>query len=84
MLLPAICCLHYLRCRLRGARNYSQETLVSLGEENFVAANMLPLELPRCYCYKYLPVAPETNVDQLEARNYYQEDQEGVRERYRY
>ncbi|XP_041673870.1 prominin-like protein [Drosophila eugracilis] len=66
LLLPAICCIHFLRCRLKSLRNLSEATLVSVGEGNFVAPGMLPVGLPQCYCYRYLPVAAETNVDHMD------------------
>ncbi|KAH8345769.1 hypothetical protein KR067_003526 [Drosophila pandora] len=65
LLLPALCCTHYLRCGLRGLDFRSATTLVSMGEDNFVAPSMLPVSLPRCYCYKYLPASPESNVDDI-------------------
>ncbi|XP_037719871.1 LOW QUALITY PROTEIN: prominin-like protein [Drosophila subpulchrella] len=68
LLLPAICCTHFLRCRLKSLRNFSESTLVSLGGGNFVAPGMLPLSSPQCECYKYLPDTAETNVDNLEDR----------------
>ncbi|KAH8349985.1 hypothetical protein KR084_010748 [Drosophila pseudotakahashii] len=75
LLLPAICCSHFLRCRLKSLRNLSEATLVSLGEGNFVAPSMLPVGLPQCYCYRYLPVSAETNVDYLEDRDDFYVDQ---------
>ncbi|XP_036672141.3 prominin-like protein isoform X1 [Drosophila suzukii] len=69
LLLPAICCTHFLRCRLKSLRNFSEATLVSLGGGNFVAPGVLPLSLPQCECYKYLPDTAETNVDYLEDRD---------------
>ncbi|XP_070135505.1 prominin-like protein isoform X4 [Drosophila bipectinata] len=63
LLLPALFCTHYLRCGLRGLGFRSAATLVSVGEENLVAPTMIPVSLPRCYCYKYLPAHQESNVD---------------------
>ncbi|XP_017057844.1 prominin-like protein [Drosophila ficusphila] len=66
LLLPALCCTHFLRCRLA--------SLGSTAEENFVTPVMLPMNLPPCYC-KYVPVAAETNVDHLEGRDDFYVDQ---------
>ncbi|KAH8327575.1 hypothetical protein KR074_001842 [Drosophila pseudoananassae] len=63
LLLPVLFCTHYLRCGLRGLGFRSATTLVSVGEENIVAPTMIPMSLPRCYCYKYLPAHQESNVD---------------------
>ncbi|XP_070070314.1 prominin-like protein isoform X2 [Drosophila takahashii] len=75
LLLPVICCTHLLRCRLKSLRNLSEATLVSLGEGNFVAPGMLPVGLPQCLCYRYLPVNAETNVDYLEESDDFYVDQ---------
>ncbi|XP_039485675.1 prominin-like protein isoform X1 [Drosophila santomea] len=73
LLLPAICCTHFLRCRLKSLKNYSE---ASFGESNFVPPGLLPMALPQCQCYKYLPVSTESNVDYLEGRDdYYYVDQ---------
>ncbi|KAH8296139.1 hypothetical protein KR054_002200, partial [Drosophila jambulina] len=57
LLLPAICCSNYIRCHMQCCGTCSQDTLVSCGEENFVAHSTLPMELEsHCHCYRYLPV----------------------------
>ncbi|XP_043648389.1 prominin-like protein isoform X2 [Drosophila teissieri] len=76
LLLPAICCTHFLRCRLKSLKNYSDASTGTFGEGNFVPPGLLPMALPQCQCYKYLPVSTESNVDYLEGReDYYYIDQ---------
>ncbi|KAH8322759.1 hypothetical protein KR059_004989, partial [Drosophila kikkawai] len=68
LLLPAVYCSHYLRSRMRSLTSTSADTLISLCEENFVPPCTLPVGLPHSTCCRYLPIVPETNVDQLEPR----------------
>ncbi|XP_032573643.1 prominin-like protein [Drosophila sechellia] len=75
LLLPTICCTHFLRSRLNSLKHYSEVTIVSYGEGNFVAPGILPLGMPQCQCYRYLPVSAETNVDYVEGMEDYYVDQ---------
>ncbi|KAH8288041.1 hypothetical protein KR018_005375, partial [Drosophila ironensis] len=72
LLLLSLCCIHPLRSGLRGFDLRSCTSLVSMGNENFVTASLMPTPYtPYCQCYRYLPASPETNVDE---DFYYYED----------